>query len=53
MRGLRLIVGTSSLAIMAMTAGQAAAQVDEAGADEIRRGVENYITQYLVTGAES
>ena len=53
MRGLRLIVGTSSLAIMAMTAGQAAAQVDEAGADEIRRGVENYITQYLVTGPES
>lgn len=53
MRGFRLIVGTSSLALMAMTAGQAAAQVDEAGADEIRRGIENYITQYLVTGAEA
>ena len=53
MRASSLIAGTSSLAILALAAGHAAAQVDEAGADTIRRGIENYITQYLVVGPDS
>ena len=48
MRTSALTAGTSALVFLALASGQTMAQVDQAGADTIRRGIENYIDLYFL-----